>query len=311
MTHHLAFVFPGQGSQSSGMLADLAEQQPSIKTTFEEASQALDYDLWQLVQESDPARLNQTEVTQPALLTAGVALWRAWQDAGGVQPGLMAGHSLGEYTALVCAGALQFGDGVRLVRLRGQYMQEAVAPGEGAMAAIIGLDDDAVVKACAEASEGDVVAAVNFNSPGQVVIAGEKEAVDRAIGHCKDAGAKRALPLPVSVPSHCDLMKPAADQLRETLASTEISRPRVKVINNVDVAAESDPEAIRKALVRQLYRPVRWTETVRQMAESGVTRLVECGPGAVLCGLTRRIDRNLNCDPIGSADKFAAAIAAE
>ncbi|MEG2830321.1 MAG: ACP S-malonyltransferase, partial [Edwardsiella sp. (in: enterobacteria)] len=251
-----AMVFPGQGSQTVGMLADLAAQYPVVEQTFAEASEALGYDLWSLVQQGPAEELNKTWQTQPALLTASVAIYRVWQQNHGKQPAMMAGHSLGEYSALVCAGVLDFTQAVRLVELRGKLMQQAVPAGTGAMYAIIGLDNDAIAAACAEAAQGQVVAPVNFNSPGQVVIAGEKEAVERAGAACKAAGAKRALPLPVSVPSHCALMKPAADQLAEALKAIDFHAPSCPVINNVDVTAASDADAIRDALVRQLYSPV-------------------------------------------------------
>ncbi|MBY5920961.1 ACP S-malonyltransferase [Ferrimonas balearica] len=294
MTQNTAFVFPGQGSQTVGMLAELATEYPIIQATFAEASEALGFDLWQMVQDGPAEALNSTENTQPALLTASVAIWRAYCEAGGEQPAVMAGHSLGEYSALVCAGALKFEDAVKLVALRGRAMQEAVPAGTGAMAAIIGLDDDAIAKACAEAAQGEVVSPVNFNSPGQVVIAGHKDAVARAGEACKAAGAKRALPLPVSVPSHCELMKPAAEKLAEALSHIEVSAPAIPVINNVDVAKADSAEAIKDALVRQLYCPVRWTETVNAMADQGVEQLVECGPGKVLTGLTKRINKALS-----------------
>ncbi|MBY6017091.1 ACP S-malonyltransferase [Ferrimonas balearica] len=294
MTQNTAFIFPGQGSQTVGMLAELAADYPIIQATFAEASDALGFDLWQMVQDGPAEALNSTENTQPALLTASVAIWRAYCEAGGVAPTVMAGHSLGEYSALVCAGALKFDDAVKLVALRGRAMQEAVPAGTGAMAAIIGLDDDAIAKACAEAAQGEVVSPVNFNSPGQVVIAGHKDAVARAGEACKAAGAKRALPLPVSVPSHCELMKPAAEKLAAALENIEVVAPAIPVINNVDVAKADTAEAIKDALVRQLYCPVRWTETVNAMAEQGIEQLVECGPGKVLTGLTKRINKALS-----------------
>ena len=284
-----AFVFPGQGSQTVGMLAELAAQFPIVEETFGEASSALGYDLWQLVQQGPAEELNKTWQTQPALLAASVAIFRVWQQQGGKAPALMAGHSLGEYSALVCAGVLDFKAAIRLVELRGKLMQEAVPEGTGAMYAIIGLDNDAIAKACEESAQGQVVSPVNFNSPGQVVIAGNKEAVERAGAACKAAGAKRALPLPVSVPSHCALMKPAADKLAVALQDITFNAPQVPVVNNVDVRTENDPEAIRSALVRQLYSPVRWTESVEFIAAQGVTSLLEVGPGKVLTGLTKRI----------------------
>lgn len=285
-----AMVFPGQGSQTVGMLAELAGNYPIVQETFKQASEVLGYDLWQLVQEGPAEELNKTWQTQPALLTASVAVYRVWQQKyPELKPEVMAGHSLGEYSALVCAGVLDFQDAVKLVELRGKLMQQAVPEGTGAMYAIIGLDNDAIINACKQAEQGEVVSAVNFNSLGQVVIAGAKAAVERAAALCKEAGAKRALPLAVSVPSHCALMKPAADQLSVSLESITLKAPVVAVLNNVDVKAETDAVAIRNALVRQLYSPVRWTETVEKMAQNGVEVLVEVGPGKVLNGLTKRI----------------------
>ena len=285
-----AMVFPGQGSQTVGMLAELASDYPIIQETFKQASEVLGYDLWQLVQEGPAEELNKTWQTQPALLTASVAVYRVWQQKyPELKPEVMAGHSLGEYSALVCAGVLDFQDAVKLVELRGKLMQQAVPEGTGAMYAIIGLDNDAIINACKQAEQGEVVSAVNFNSPGQVVIAGAKAAVERAAALCKEAGAKRALPLAVSVPSHCALMKPAADQLSVSLESITLKAPVVAVLNNVDVKAETDAVAIRNDLVRQLYSPVRWAETVEKMAQNGVEVLVEVGPGKVLNGLTKRI----------------------
>ncbi|MGL5161056.1 MAG: ACP S-malonyltransferase [Plesiomonas shigelloides] len=303
-----AMVFPGQGSQSVGMLADLAQQFPIVEQTFAEASAVLGYDLWALVQQGPAEELNKTWQTQPALLTASVAIWRVWQEKNGAMPVVMAGHSLGEYSALVCAGVMDFKDAVRLVELRGKLMQEAVPEGTGAMAAIIGLDNDSIAKACAESAEGQVVAPVNFNSPGQVVIAGNKEAVERAGAACKAAGAKRALPLPVSVPSHCALMKPAADKLALALQEITFNAPRIPVINNVDVAAESDADAIRSALVRQLYSPVRWTETVESMSAQGVAHLLEMGPGKVLTGLTKRIVDSMTATAVNDVASLTAAL---
>ena len=303
-----AMVFPGQGSQSVGMLADLAQQFPIVEQTFAEASAVLGYDLWALVQQGPAEELNKTWQTQPALLTASVAIWRVWQEKNGAMPAVMAGHSLGEYSALVCAGVMDFKDAVRLVELRGKLMQEAVPEGTGAMAAIIGLDNDSIAKACAESAEGQVVAPVNFNSPGQVVIAGNKEAVERAGAACKAAGAKRALPLPVSVPSHCALMKPAADKLAVALQEITFNAPRIPVINNVDVAAESDANAIRSALVRQLYSPVRWTETVESMSAQGVAHLLEMGPGKVLTGLTKRIVDSMTAAAVNDVASLTAAL---
>ncbi|WP_318464590.1 ACP S-malonyltransferase [Photobacterium leiognathi] len=304
-----AIVFPGQGSQTVGMLAELAEQFDVVKETFSEASDALGYDLWALVQNGPAEDLNQTQRTQPALLTASVAIWRVWQQQGGEQPTVLAGHSLGEYSALVCAGVIDFKAAVKLVELRGQLMQEAVPAGVGAMSAIIGLDNDAIAKACEEAAQGGVCSPVNFNSPGQVVIAGNKEAVERANVLCKEAGAKRALPLPVSVPSHCALMKPAAEKLAVALESIEFNAPSVPVINNADVATETDPAAIKLALVKQLYSPVRWTESVERMAAEGIEELLEMGPGKVLTGLTKRIDRSLGGAAVNDVASLEAAMA--
>ncbi len=304
-----AIVFPGQGSQTVGMLADLAEQFDVVKQTFAEASDALGYDLWALVQNGPVEDLNQTQRTQPALLTASVAIWRVWQQQGGEQPAVLAGHSLGEYSALVCAGVIDFQAAVKLVELRGKLMQEAVPAGVGAMSAIIGLDNDAIAAACAQAAEDQVCSPVNFNSPGQVVIAGNKEAVERANVLCKEAGAKRALPLPVSVPSHCALMKPAADKLAIALEGLAFNAPAIPVINNADVATEIDPVAIKLALVKQLYNPVRWTESVERMAAEGVEELLEMGTGKVLTGLTKRIDRELSSVAVNDVASLTAALA--
>lgn len=287
-----AFVFPGQGSQSVGMLADLYEAYPIVQETFSEASEALGYDLWAVVESNADGRLNKTEVTQPAILTASVAIFRVLSlDPAYQQPEIMAGHSLGEYSALVCAGALNFVDAVKLVALRGQAMQAAVPEGTGAMAAVIGLDDAAIALACEQSAGDEIVAPVNYNSPGQVVIAGNKAAVERASEACKAAGAKRVLPLPVSVPSHCALMQPAAEALAEALQSIDTRVPTTPVVHNVSVAVANSAENIREALVAQLYSPVRWTETVQHMAAIGVTELFEVGPGKVLTGLTKRIDK--------------------
>lgn len=304
----LAMVFPGQGSQTVGMLTELAAQFPLVEATFAEASAALGYDLWQLAQQGPAEELNKTWQTQPALLAASVAVWRVWQQQGGQQPSWLAGHSLGEYSALVCAGVLDFAQAVRLVELRGRLMQEAVPAGVGAMSAIIGLDNAAIEQACLEAAQGQVVSPVNFNSPGQVVIAGHKEAVERAGAACKAAGAKRALPLPVSVPSHCALMKPAADKLAQALEDITFSAPGIPVVNNVDVRAETDPAAIRLALVRQLYNPVRWTETVQYLAAQGVETVLEVGPGKVLTGLTKRIADTLSGAAVNDLASLGAAL---
>jgi [acyl-carrier-protein] S-malonyltransferase len=288
----LAFVFPGQGSQSVGMMQGWSER-AEVRATFSEASDALGQDLWALVSEGPADLLNQTVNTQPAMLAADVAVWRVWLSAGGATPALLAGHSLGEYAALVAAGSLRFADAIKLVRFRAEAMQSAVPEGFGAMAAILGLDDDAVRAACAEAAAGEVVEAVNLNSPGQVVIAGNKAAVERAMALAKERGAKRALPLPVSVPSHSSLMLPAADKLLAHLQGIAIAAPTIPVLHNTDVQSHSDAAAIRAALAKQLHTPVRWVETVQALKAAGIERVVECGPGKVLAGLTKRIDDSL------------------
>ena len=305
-----AFIFPGQGSQSVGMLADLAAQHAQVAETFAEASEALGYDLWKITQEGPADELNQTHITQPAMLAGGIAVYRAWQAQGGAQPVAMAGHSLGEYTALVAAGSLSLADAVQLVADRGRFMQEAVPAGVGAMAAILGLADAQVIEVCEQAAQGEVVSAVNFNSPGQVVVAGHKAAVERAVELAKAAGAKRALLLPVSVPSHCSLMLPAAEKLAERLAGIEFSAPAIPVYNNVDVAAESDADAIRAALKRQLFSPVRWVETIQALADAGVDTVVECGPGKVLAGLNKRINKGMGTQVTQDADSLAKALGA-
>lgn len=287
-----AFVFPGQGSQSVGMMQGF-DTHPVVRDTFVEASDILKQDLWQMISAGSTDEINQTANTQPLMLTAGIAVYRAWIAAGGQQPAQVAGHSLGEYTALVAAGAITFADALPLVRFRAQAMQDAVPEGVGGMAAILGLEDDDVRAACAEAAQGEVVEAVNFNSPGQVVIAGHKQAVERAMAAAKAKGAKRALPLPVSVPSHCALMHPAADKLATQLQSLEVRTPSIAVLHNADVKGYQDGGSIKDALVRQLFSPVRWVETVRQLVGMGVTHVVECGPGKVLASLNKRIDANL------------------
>lgn len=293
-----AFVFPGQGSQSVGMLADLAAEYALVTDTFTEASDALGYDLWKLVSEGPETQLNQTDKTQPAMLTAGIAVWRVWQSLSDVKPDFFAGHSLGEYSALVAAGAINFADAVRLVEKRGQFMQQAVPAGEGAMAAILGLDDDVVRALCAEAAANGVVEAVNFNSPGQVVIAGATNAVKQAIEIATEKGAKRALLLPVSVPSHCALMKPAAEQLSEALNAINVQMPTTPVIHNASVTVATDAVQIKQLLAEQLFSPVRWVETVQWFANQNVTNIVECGPGKVLAGLSKRIDKSLSAMPL-------------
>lgn len=292
-----AFVFPGQGSQSVGMLNAFADH-PAVAATLAEASDALGQDIGKLIAEGPAEELNLTTNTQPVMLTAAVAVYRAWQAAGGPTPTVVAGHSLGEYSALVAAGAIAFKDAVPLVRFRAKAMQEAVPVGEGGMAAILGLSDDDVRAACAEASVAGVVEAVNFNAPAQVVIAGAKVAVEKACEIAKAKGAKRALPLPVSAPFHSSLLKPASDRLREYLANVTVNAPVIPVINNVDVAVVSDPAAIKDALVRQAASPVRWVETVQKMKGEGITRVVECGPGKVLAGLVKRIDGEIVGDAI-------------
>lgn len=301
-----AWVFPGQGSQSLGMLSDLVPTYPVISTVFAQASEVLAYDLWQVVQQ-DETTLNQTQVTQPALLAASYALFKVLTENAKALPDFMAGHSLGEYSALVCAGVIKFTDAIKLVEARGQFMQQAVPAGAGAMYAIIGLDDDKVIECCAQAQNEshEVVSAVNFNSPGQVVIAGTTQAAKVAADYCKEKGAKRALPLAVSVPSHCALMQPAADKLRDLLQNIEFFAPQVPVINNVDVAIETDPQAIKLALVKQLYSPVRWTETVIDMADKGVFNLFEIGPGKVLSGLAKRCDKRVSCEALNSLESIA------
>jgi [acyl-carrier-protein] S-malonyltransferase len=293
-----AFVFPGQGSQSVGMLAEIAAEYSIVKQTFQEASDALAYDVWNLVSDGPEELLNQTDRTQPIMLTAGIAMWRVWQSVSDIKPAYFAGHSLGEYTALVAADAINFTDAVKLVELRGQYMQQAVPAGEGAMAAILGLDDDVVREVCNEASATGVVEAVNFNSPGQVVIAGSAEAVKKATEIASDKGAKRALILPVSVPSHCALMQPAAEQLANKLNEIDIRMPTTPVIHNASVTSAVDVDAIKSLLAQQLYSPVRWVETIQWLAAQDVNHIVECGPGKVLAGLTKRIDKSLTALPL-------------
>lgn len=307
MAQKIALVFPGQGSQSVGMLSELLEQSDVVKATFAEASAALGYDLAALVLNGPEQQLNQTHRTQPALLTASVAIYRQWLAANPDAEVTMAGHSLGEYSALVCADVLSLSQAVKLVENRGLYMQEAVPAGVGSMAAIIGLGDGEIKAACDASAQGEVVAPVNYNSPGQVVIAGHKAAVDRASEACKEAGAKRALPLSVSVPSHCELMKPAAEKLAADLAALTFSTPKCDVINNVDVTAANSADAIKDALVRQLYSPVRWTETVQALVAQGITQSYEFGPGKVLTGLAKRIDKAMVCGSVNDQASIDAA----
>jgi [acyl-carrier-protein] S-malonyltransferase len=306
---NLAMVFPGQGSQSVGMLAGLAASFPVVEETFAEASAVLGYDLWQRVQNGPVELLNQTSCTQPAMLTAGVATWRCWQHRTDGMPAVMAGHSLGEYTALVCAGAIDFAEAVRLVERRADSMQNAVPEGSGAMAAILGLDDDQVTAMCAQAAQGEVVSAVNFNSPGQVVIAGNTAAVERAMALAKQAGAKRALLLPVSVPSHCALMQPAATAFARDLEAVSIRTPALPVVHNVDVASHEQPDAIREALAAQVFNPVRWVETVRAMGDVGIDTVLEMGPGKVLAGLNKRIDKAMQAIAVQTAEDIEKALA--
>ncbi|EFF40826.1 malonyl CoA-acyl carrier protein transacylase [Neisseria gonorrhoeae F62] len=304
-----AFFFPGQGSQSLGMMNGFAEH-AIVKNTFDEASAILGQDLWAMINGSDAEIIGQTVNTQPIMLAAGVAVYRAYLEVGGKTPAAVAGHSLGEYTALVAAEALDFADAVKLVRLRAELMQSAVPQGVGAMAAILGLEDEQVRQICAESAQGEVVEAVNFNSPGQVVIAGNAAAVGRTMAAAKEAGAKRALPLPVSVPSHCSLMKPAADKLAEALKTVEIKQPQIRVIHNADVAAYDDAGKIKDALVRQLYSPVRWTETVNALVSDGIAESAECGPGKVLTGLAKRINKAATCSALTDAGQITAFIEA-
>ena len=293
MTSNLAFVFPGQGSQSVGMLSELAQTYPIIKNVYTQASEVLGYDLWSITQNGPDEQLNQTEITQPALLAASYALYQIWLEKDAVEPQLMAGHSLGEYSALVCAGAIDFAIGIEVVSKRGLYMQQAMRGKSGSMAAIVGLEDHEVAAICHEAANGDVLSPANYNSIGQVVIAGEKSAVERAIVLAEKAGARLAKEIPVSVPCHCSLMTEAAAKLADTLAKIEIRAPKIPVIHNVDLLSHSDPNAIRKALILQIDHPVRWVETIQLMAQKGITNIAECGPGKVLCGLIKRIDKRI------------------
>lgn len=307
---NVAFVFPGQGSQAVGMLAELAAIYPVVQETFAEASDILGYDLWQLTQQGTEAQLNQTDKTQPALLASEMAIWRIWQAQGGVMPALMAGHSFGEYSALTCANALSYVEAVRLVEARGRFMYEAVPLGVGAVAAILGLEDAAIIEVCSQVAAQQVVSAVNFNAPGQVVIAGHAEAVDRAMAAAKTAGAKKMVKLAVSAPVHCALMQPAAERMAEVLSSAQLQMPTVPIIHNYDVSIQTDVTAIRAALVAQIANPVRWTETISKMAASGITHIVECGPGKVLSSLNKRIERSLSSYNLCDAKSLDACLEA-
>lgn len=309
MSASIAFVFPGQGSQALAMLADFAAE-PVVQQTFAEASAALGYDLWALTQQGPAEDLNRTDKTQPAILTASIALWRLWQAQGGAQPAFVAGHSLGEYSALVAAGCLPFAEAVKLVELRGQLMQDAVPAGQGGMAAILGLEDADVIAACAEAAQGDVVSAVNFNAPGQVVIAGSATAVERAIEACKARGAKRAMALPVSVPSHCELMRPAAERFAAAVEAINWQAPEIALVQNTSAQAVTDLAVLQRDLLAQLYSPVRWVESMQCLAQQGVEHLVECGPGKVLSGLNKRCVKGVNTYNLDTAEAFAATRAA-
>lgn len=303
-----AVVFPGQGSQSVGMLSELSESEPEVRRTFKEASKVLKYDLWKLVQAGPAERLQYTEVTQPAMLSAGVAVWRSWQERGGNMPMSLAGHSLGEYTALVAAGTLAFEDAVAMVAARGRYMQEAVPEGAGAMAAIMGLSDDATARLCAEVADGEVLSCANFNAPGQVVIAGAATAVRRAIQTAQERGASRAVPLPVSAPFHCELMRPAAERLAADLASIKFRSPAIPVVHNVDAQTRSDGAEIRQALIDQAHMPVKWVDCVKSILSEGVNAIFEFGPGRVLTGLCRRIDRSASCTAVYDRHSFEQAL---
>lgn len=308
MNKTLAFVFPGQGSQSVGMLGELAERYAVVKDTFDEASEVFGRDMWALAQNGPAEELALTEITQPIMLIAGVAAWRAWESAGDVRPALMAGHSLGEYSAYVCAGAITLAEGVELVKIRGELMRDACPGGQGRMAAIIGLDDEAIVACCQEAQQGQVVQAVNFNAPGQVVIAGHNDAVNRAVELCKEKGAKKAMALAVSVPCHSDLMKSASDELAKALLATDFKQPQVPVINNVDAQIELDPAKIKEKLITQLYSPVLWVDSVNKMVAEGIETAIECGPGKVLSGMNKRIHRKMGVVSLQDPESFDKAL---
>jgi malonyl CoA-acyl carrier protein transacylase len=306
---NLAFVFPGQGSQKIGMLSALAELYPVVQTTFAEASEALGYDTWDMIQNGQQEDINLTERTQPLLLTSSIAIWKIWNQESGAMPAMMAGHSLGEWSALVAAGTVAFADAVKLVRMRGAFMQEAVPLGQGAMAAIIGVDDETIRQVCAESAGDEVVSAVNYNSPGQVVIAGNASAVERAIEGLKAAGAKRAMPLPVSAPFHTSLMKPAADRLAEHIEATRFQSPAVPVVHNVDGDTQSDAATIKKLMIEQIYHPVLWVDCMQGLVKGGIDTVVECGPGKVLAGLAKRIDKSLTAYNTDEPDSLAKALA--
>lgn len=309
MQQNLAFVFPVQGSQSVGMLSDLNEAHPIVKQTFDQASESFGRDMWAMAQQGPEQELAQTEITQPIMFVAGVAVWRAWSEATAIRPSIMAGHSLGEYTAYVCSDSISLEQGVALVKRRGELMRDACPSGQGKMAAVIGLDDEKTIAVCADAAQGQVVQAVNFNAPGQVVIAGNSEAVDRAIDLAKEAGARKAMPLAVSVPCHSDLMKPAAEELAQQLRDTQIAAPKIPVVNNIDGEIELDPEQIREKLIVQLYSPVLWVASVRNMVTQGVETMVECGPGKVLCGMNKRIHKPLSVSTLQDQSGFDSTLA--
>jgi [acyl-carrier-protein] S-malonyltransferase len=308
MNHRLAIVFPGQGSQSVGMLSELAGVYPAVKETFEEASQVFGDDLWRLAQEGPEDLIGRTEITQPLMLVAGIAAWRAWTSATSARPAFLAGHSLGEYSAYVAADALSLADAVKVVKIRGELMRDACPGNTGKMAAVLGLDDDAIVRVCADAAQGQVVQAVNFNAPGQVVIAGHNEAVDRAVVLAREAGARKAMPLSVSVPCHSDLMKPASEKLAEALSAMTLCAPAIPVVNNVDAKVALTPDEIREKLVVQLYSPVRWVESVAAIAAKGVDVFVECGPGKVLCGMNKRIAKGASLACIQDSASLGEAL---
>ncbi len=309
-TQNLAFIFPGQGAQSQGMLAELASEYPVVEQTFAEASEVLGYDLWSLSQSDEDGQINMTEITQPLLLTASIAIWRVWQSLTEIKPNVVAGHSLGEWSALVVAGVVEFKDAVVLVQSRGKYMQEAVPAGIGSMAAIIGLSDEKVNDACVQAAESQVVAAVNYNAPGQVVIAGHKEAVDRTAVVCKSTGAKKVMPLSVSAPFHTILMKPASQKLMADLQSIEFKKPQINIIHNVSAAGEFDPEKIKNIMIQQIYLPVRWVECVQALAASSISAAVECGPGKVLTGMNKRIDKSIKSYQTDTPESLEATVQA-